>query len=833
MTAPRILAAAIAAILGNSDSPGGPSLSFDFTTGTVVSTRGGGIVPTFTRATTKTQTDWEGRPSTALSGEVVFEGLRRVRNCLLTTSENFAAWSAIFGGTGTAPVVTAGQLAPDGTATAYRLQADKGAGGGGGDYSMLRNNMTGGITLAVARHSVWMKSNTGATQNVRVGGSGFNSAVAVTVAWQRFSTTQANQNTMDIGAQGGLGGDPALDILIWHASAEDLAGSSNQNPSEYVSVGVLATPFQGAKVDGVKYFDKVNGNTVTANVVTEATGATIPKITGVGIGWLPGSAGSYFSTPDSVANSITGDIDLRVYVAAKDWTPASESVLLSKWTNVGSQQAWSFQIQANGVPKLYLSTTGANILTWAASTGPTVTDGTGLWVRVTRSTSTGDGVFYTSQDGVTWTQLGTTIAGTGGAIFDSTAPIEIGTNQGGTVGPFALSGVYRAQIYNGIAGTLALDFTPTAWITGTTFTSSGTGEVWTLNGGAKVFKWGNGYYPEVLSTNLVLQSENTGVTWAAIATPTRTAAALKCGNIALDLLSDADAGTADGYSQTVTFTGNAVKAVSCYIAQGTSTSSVIQLNDTTAVADRLMAAVTWVNGIPTVTMTTGTLLGVFPKANGVWRVEMLTTAVTAANVNSLRLYPATTAALAVANTGNAYFGGVMAEDSTDRCSSYIPTTTATVSRNAELMTTPTGAWFNAAASSLVAKVVTGAGLGAAHWIASLNDATTTERSLIYQNTGGAGGCNVTDNNVIQANISAGAFPASTAGAIAAAITLNDVALILNGAVVGTDASATMPTPTQLSIAQDEAGTQQFNGLLCNLDYYPIRINNALLQQATT
>jgi hypothetical protein len=36
---------------------------------------------------------------------------------------------------------------------------------------------------------------------------------------------------------------------------EDVTGQSNQNPSEYVSCGVLAAPYYGAGVDGVQYFN--------------------------------------------------------------------------------------------------------------------------------------------------------------------------------------------------------------------------------------------------------------------------------------------------------------------------------------------------------------------------------------------------------------------------------------------------------------------------------------------------------------------------------------------------------------------------------------------------
>jgi len=67
----------------------------------------------------------------------------------------------------------------------------------------------------------------------------------------------------------------AVTFLIEEPQLEDVTGQVNKNPSEYVSLGNLAAPYHGAGVDGVKYFATKNGNTVSSNIVTEATGAAI------------------------------------------------------------------------------------------------------------------------------------------------------------------------------------------------------------------------------------------------------------------------------------------------------------------------------------------------------------------------------------------------------------------------------------------------------------------------------------------------------------------------------------------------------------------------------
>jgi hypothetical protein len=68
-------------------------------------------------------------------------------------------------------------------------------------------------------------------------------------------------------------------ISISDFQIENVTGQANQNPSEYVSVGVLSAPYYGAGVDGVKYFNTTNGNTVASNVVTEAAGTPLTGIT--------------------------------------------------------------------------------------------------------------------------------------------------------------------------------------------------------------------------------------------------------------------------------------------------------------------------------------------------------------------------------------------------------------------------------------------------------------------------------------------------------------------------------------------------------------------------
>ena len=205
-----------------------------------------------------------------------------------------------------------------------------------------------------------------------------------------------------------------------------------------------------------------------------------------------GASGDYLATPDSVANSITGDIDIRWHGSMPDWTPASPPQLVAKWNSTTNNRSYRLAIAiTTGYPELITDSdgTGASGQTYTATAAPSFTDGEAGRLRVTLDVDDGaggsDARFYTSTDGDTWTQLGSTVhVASTTSIFDGAAVLEFGSINSGTFGN-EVSTVYSSQIYNGIDGTLAVDFNAADYVnktSDTTFPSSTTGEVWTLNG---------------------------------------------------------------------------------------------------------------------------------------------------------------------------------------------------------------------------------------------------------------------------------------------------------------------------------------------------------------
>jgi hypothetical protein len=195
--------------------------------------------------------------------------------------------------------------------------------------------------------------------------------------------------------------------------------------------------------------------------------------------YLPGIASNFASTPDAAALDITGDIDIRVKVALDDWTPSAQTALLAKDVVSGGQRSYNLGVNTSGQLTFVWTTNGSTVIQ-RFSDQLVITDGTTKWVRVTLDVDNGasgyDLRFFTSDDGNTWTQLGATqtVAGVT-SIFAGTAPLEVGSQASGQ-SP-ARGKFFRAQVLNGINGTVAFDANFETSITSlnqTSFTESST-----------------------------------------------------------------------------------------------------------------------------------------------------------------------------------------------------------------------------------------------------------------------------------------------------------------------------------------------------------------------
>lgn len=235
----------------------------------------GGSTPTFTRATTAYVQDHEGILRLCKSGEARFHGARRVRNYLQSSfvqASGVAGWSVYAGSTYS---VTTGIDDPRGGTDARRVTLLTGAPTSGFlavvSGSPVYANGESGVS------SAWFRAPSGAL-NIQLYSQGTDNVrteLTIDDTWRRYASTPADESGKSlywiVGFVDGAGG--ILDVF--EPQLEKVSGQSNQAPAEYVSSGVLSAPYHGAGVDGVRYFDTENGNSVVSNVVTEATGAAI------------------------------------------------------------------------------------------------------------------------------------------------------------------------------------------------------------------------------------------------------------------------------------------------------------------------------------------------------------------------------------------------------------------------------------------------------------------------------------------------------------------------------------------------------------------------------
>lgn len=197
---------------------------------------------------------------------------------------------------------------------------------------------------------------------------------------------------------------------------------------------------------------------VTAGAFQTVIG-DLPSGSPFGYQYQPGATGARVSTPDSAALSITGDITVRLRVSMNNWF--QNQALISKYNSTGNQISWQLTTGAIGF-NWFHSSNGSTTSSNPTQVAPPFTNGETYWIEVSRVQSTGVTTFKWAPDSASvptsWTTLASTPIAAGSAMFDSTAPIELGSREGGTSG-LAAGRFYRAQILSDSTLVFDADFT--------------------------------------------------------------------------------------------------------------------------------------------------------------------------------------------------------------------------------------------------------------------------------------------------------------------------------------------------------------------------------------
>lgn len=212
---------------------------------------------TWTRATTRSVTDYQGNVWQALAGEVPWQGYRRVHNLVAST---LAGWSL----SGSASKAASSVLI-DGE-QAVRLTT---AANGDGYYSTVTTTMipAGAVVIvmlrvkAVSGSAVYRigSDSAGAGRKNIDPNDGTLGAASGTVLFSGTVTNVDGSYTGWVGYTQPVGGS-SVTVYANAAGVVDLqvqvqcARPGQTAPDEYVSNGVLSSPYHRAKVDGVKWF---------------------------------------------------------------------------------------------------------------------------------------------------------------------------------------------------------------------------------------------------------------------------------------------------------------------------------------------------------------------------------------------------------------------------------------------------------------------------------------------------------------------------------------------------------------------------------------------------
>jgi hypothetical protein len=185
----------------------------------------------------------------------------------------------------------------------------------------------------------------------------------------------------------------------------------------------------------------------------------------------------------------------------------------------------------------------------------------------------------------------------------------------------------------------------------------------------------------------------------------------------------------------------------------------------------------------------------------------------------------------------AYIYGAQFESLANYATSYIPTTTASVTRNADVISkTGISSLIGQTEGTLYTEIKVNKLIGAAsRYIFHLSDGTANNR--IYIAFSGAASnvlrARIFNGGTLQCSINSSALTSTGTYKLAMAYKNNDIVFYVNGVQIGTDTSATIPTCSRVDIGQNYNNVAQLSDNILLSTLWKTRLTNAELAELTT
>lgn len=205
---------------------------------------------------------------------------------------------------------------------------------------------------------------------------------------------------------------------------------------------------------------------------------------------LPGTAGSYASTPDHASLRITTDIRLMADVTPAEWGAGATQSLIGRYVTTGDQRSYRSVLLSDGHLGFTWSEAGVSATSATSDVAPPAGDGERLAVRafmdVNWSATDWRVEFETAPtaDG-SWSQLDSDQDSPQTEIFAGGADLEVGSINEGDLQPFE-GVVHACEVFDDDASTVVADPRFDEQAMGASSFDDSTGKTWTVHGDAYI-----------------------------------------------------------------------------------------------------------------------------------------------------------------------------------------------------------------------------------------------------------------------------------------------------------------------------------------------------------